>query len=342
MNRKITSLLLFSLFLALTSFAFGQNAEKVDAVKYFDENKRWYNDYTEHWFRFFDIPEEEVRNSIIHWEKIGSELEDAKSERAGTFFSGGETHGDYFRWSKKSGFVWLKVNKCAGGPMRIIRGRVIVNSDRIQLSPEHVSGTENHGHGGHQKSQEQINLLFVKWRGVPFLVPQNAISDFADFTAGLGDYNEHYLYSDIFGNPFLQKFGSGENENLNELPVFPVGYEKFVKKPIKGKIISIGKSFRKPETDEFNGENWENLITPVRINVGQAQGVLPNLRLYFTDIENSPFEEVRVRTVGVNSSVIEIKRHVRKKNCVVSENNDCENHEYEKIKAGLKVSTTGY
>lgn len=346
MKRNLSSLLLFPVFLALTLFAHGQNAAKVDAAKYFDENRRWYNEYTEHWFNFFDIPEEEVRNSIIHWEKIGADLEKAKEQWAGTFFSGGETHGDYFRWSEKSGFVWLKVNKCAGGPMQIIRGRVIVNSNQIQLLPEHKSGTEHHGHGEYKKNQEQIDLLFVKWRGVPFLVPQDAISDFADFTAGLGRYNESYSYMlgdiSLFGNPYLQKFGIGENENNNELPIFPAGYEKFVKKPIKGQIISIGKSFRQPDPNEFNAENWENLVIPVRINVGKAHGVVPNLRFIFVNAKSSHSEELIVKKVEENSSLVEIIRSVRKKSCIVAEDNTCENFDYAKIKVGLKISTTGY
>lgn len=340
MKRSLSSLIFFSLFLALASFAYSQNADKVDVVKYFDENKRWYNDYTEHWFNFFDIPEEEVRNSIIQWEKIGADLENAKEQWAGTFFSGGETHGDYFRWSEKNGFVWLKVNKCAGGPMQIIRGRVIVNSNQIQLLPEHKSGTEHHGHGGHQKSHEQINLLFVKWRGVPFLVPRNAISNFADYTAGLGEFNGYF--SSILGNPFLGKSGVEGNENFDELPVFPVGYEKFVKKPIKGQIISIGKSFRRTDPIEYNAENWEHLVIPVRINVGKAHGAVPNLQLFFVDVESSGVEEIKIKKVAANTSLAEIIRTVRKRNCVVTEYNDCENPEFPEIKAGQKVSTTGF
>jgi hypothetical protein len=340
MKRNLSSLLFFSLFLALTMFAYGQNEGKVDAVKYFDENKRWYNEYTEHWFSFFDIPENQIRDSIIHWEKIGADIEGSNDDWTGTFATHGETHGSYFRWSQRNGFIWLSVNKCVGGPMRITRGRVVVQSNMIKLFPEIVIGKKHSGHGEQDKAPKQINLLFVKWLNVPFLVNENEISSFADFTVGLGDYND--FYSGILGHPFFQKLGAEANDNPNELPIFPSGYEKFVKKPVKGEITSIGKTFRRPDPHEFNREEWENSVTQALVNIGRAQGAVRNLRLFYVNAKNSPIEELRIVKVGVNSSLIEISRSVRKKNCVVSEHNDCENHEYEKIKVGLKVSTTGH
>lgn len=338
MKRSLSSLIFFSLFLALASFAYSQNADKVDVVKYFDENKRWYNDYTEHWFRFFDIPEEEVRNSIIQWEKIGADLENAKEQWAGTFVNGSDTHGDYFRWSEKSGFVWLKVNKCAGGPMQIIRGRAIADSDKVQLFPEHISGKEHHGHDDHKKSQKTIDLLFVKWRDVPFLVNKDLISDFADYTAGLGDYNEH-LFDSL---PFLQKIGAEENDKAEELPVFPNGYEKFVKKPVSGQIVSIVKSFRRADSESYNAKNWEKLITQVRVNFGALQGAAPKLKLNFVGVESPAFEEIRIKKAGVNTSLVEIIRSVPKRNCVVTDDDDCESYDYPEIKVGMRVSTIDF
>ncbi len=224
--------------------------------------------------------------------------------------------------------------------MQIIRGRVIANSNQIQLFPEHTSGSEHHSHSSHKTSQKTIELLFVKWLNAPFLVPKSEISDFADYTAGLGEYNG-YFYG-ILGSPFLQKFGVKGSEHADELPIFPSGFEKFLKKPIRGQIVSIGKSFRQADPNEYNDANWENLVIPVRVNVGKAQGVTINLKFFFADVESSFAEEVRVKDVGANSSLVEVTRSVRKKNCVVTEHNDCENPEYAKLKVGLKLSTTGF
>lgn len=314
-----------------------QNAEKVDAVKYFDDNKRWHNQYTEHWFHFHDIPEEEIRNSIIQWEQIGKDLENVKQEWAGTFASGSDTHGDYFRWSEKSGFVWLSVNKCRGGPMQVIRGSVVASSSQIQLLPEHITGSLHHSKHQHTQNYKPIDLLFVEWHGVPILVQKTNLTSFADYAAGLGEYNGYFGI--LEGTPFLRKFGVESTDNFGELPIFPAGYEKFVKKPIKGKIIKIGKSFRQADPDS---EDWENLVTQVSVDIGKADGGVPNLQLFFVDSESDFQEEIKIKKVYANSSITEIVRSVRKKNCLISEESDCKDSDYSKINVGLKLSTTGF
>jgi hypothetical protein len=337
--QKIILVLLF--LLASVPICFGQVNEKkpsVDAVKYFDENKRWYNEFTEHWFYFNNISENDIRDSIIHWEQIGKDLENTTNEWSGTFGNGGETHGDYLRWSEKSGFIWLRVNKCQGGPMQIIRGKVSFSLTGVQLIPESIFG-EMGSHGkDHSKHNQKYEFLFVRWYDVPFLIEKRTISDFADYTAGLGEFNENYQFLGILGSPFFSKLGVEYNENADELPKFPKGYEKFIKKPVKAKIIAIGKSFRRTDKDN---EDWEELITEVKLDAGKNKGAISNLFLHFVKEEEHWMEKIIIKRVGATSSWAQIIRSVRKKNCVVSEYNDCENFKYTPIKIGLELSTTG-
>lgn len=330
--------LVFNLF-NVAVLAQEQTVAKIDAIKYFDENKRWYNEFTEHWFYFSDISEEEIRNSIVQWEKIGEDIASVENKWAGTYSSGGSTHGDYFRWSEKSGFIWLNVHKCQGGPMKITRGSVIVTPSGIQLIPEQISGKGHSNHKTHQHNYAPVELIFVKWKDASYLVAKTAVSDFTDYTAGLGEYNNQLHFFDY--EPFLVRLDSKSKKDIGELPIFPAGYEKFVKKPIKGQIVSIGKSFRRKDPIEYNDMNWEDLIILVQINVGKNQGVTRNLQFYFVDNEQHMVETISVKKVELNSSLLEINRSVRKKNCVISEHNDCENHEYAPIKVGMKLSTTG-
>ena len=72
-NRKLFVLLALVLSWSLSAIA--QDKPQIDPVAFFDENKRWYNGFTETWFQFFDIPEAEVRKSIVHWELIGRDLD---------------------------------------------------------------------------------------------------------------------------------------------------------------------------------------------------------------------------------------------------------------------------
>lgn len=324
------------IFLTFSQVNIAQNIEKTeafDAVKFFDEHKRWNNGFTESWFYFSDIPEEEIRKVIIQWEEIGKDLKDSKTGWAATYQNGGDTHGDYFRWSEKNGFIWLKVNKCRGGPMQIIRGKVFVSEFQIRLIPEQTFG-EMHSHKVHRS--QQTELLFVKWGGVPFLVNKESIEDFADYTAGLGEFNGYFHF---LGSPFFSKLGSDFDEKAVETVIFPKGFEKFVKKPIKAEIISIGKSFRR--IDESN-DDWEVLVIPVRLNVGSLNGVSRDMQFFYVIGEQNLIENITIKKVSAKFSTAEITRSVRKKNCVSTEYNDCENPEYIKLKVGLRVSTTGY
>lgn len=331
----IPILFAFFLFFQITAAQDINKTEISDVVKFFDENKRWYNGFTETWFYFADISEEEIRDAIIHWEKIGGDLKSSTNVWAGTYGDGGETHGDYFRWSEENGFVWLKVNKCQGGPMQIIRGKVVPSKYQIRLIPEKTFG-KTHAHKNHVTHNHQTEFLFVKWGNVPFLVTKNSIKDFADYTAGLGEFNGYFHF---LGIPFFSKLGMGFDEREIEMPIFPPGFERFVKKPIKAEIISIGKSFRR--IDESN-DDWEDLVIPIRLNVGKLSGAYPEMQLFYVNNEQTPIEKITVKKVGEKFADAEITRSVRKRDCKISEYNDCENPEYLKLKVGIKVSTTGY
>lgn len=341
MKYLLTVLVLFFSF----QFSFSQTAQNtnIDAVEYFDVNKRWYNEFTEHWFYFHDIPEEEIRNSIVFWEQIGRDLKSPENEWGGTYGNGGETHGDYLRWSEKSGFIWLAVNKCIGGPMHIMQGKVKVSSYSVKFIPEKVLGSGG-DHGGdtsnHSKPKE---FLLVKWRKKNFLVTPSKIRDFADFTAGLnqdysGFYDNGWYFSEVM---------RGFSGSANELPIFPAGYEHYVKKPFKATISSIGKSFRRPKAKEYDEDKklietqYDDFVTEVILDVGKSSNIKPNIFLNFVP-ENDEYstDGVLVKKVFENYSIAEYIKDIPKKTCKKSEYEDCTMTEGKLLKAGMKVSTT--
>jgi len=325
----------------VTGFAQKPGDASVDAVKYFDENKRWYNTFTEHWFYFHSIPEDEVRSAIEQWEQIGADLAKPVANE-GTFLKWGETHGQVFRWSEKSGFIWLDVNKCSGGPMAIVRGKVIVEPGYVRLFPFHSTGT-NHGHGKEKSVANEF--LFVKWRNVEYLIGKSELINFADFTAGLNAET-----SGLYGEPwYFSKLSGQVKGSLNELPIFPRGYESYLKKPLKAKIVSIGKSYRrvKPlELDEV-GDALENqndeLVTTVRLDIGNSMGVSSGtvLRFLFEKDEHYGVEGIRVGTVFENYSYGEYVTDIPRRDCKKSEMELCEAAERRALKIGQRLSTTG-
>lgn len=341
--KKIISTLL--ILLSSCQFIFSQNeALAIDAVKYFDENKRWYNNFTEHWFQFFDIPEEEVRNAIIHWEQIGEDLKNSANKSEGTYGNGGDTHGDYLRWSEKSGFVWLNVNKCNGGPMKITRGKVLVTQSSVRLIPEKAI-TASFQHGHHQSKSEEKEFLFVKWRKADFLIQSKAITSFADFTAGLNPATScFYEGGACYFSKVLQDYAG----SVNELPVFPVGYEKYVKKPFKATIVSIGKSYRrdKPKEIDESGktieQNYDDFVTEIKINIGKSSNITPDTLLRFlTENNDYTIDGIIVKKVFDKYSIGEYIKDIPKKNCQKSDFENCETEEGKALKIGQKLSTTG-
>ncbi|HLM61969.1 MAG TPA: hypothetical protein VK308_14280 [Pyrinomonadaceae bacterium] len=325
-------------------FVFSQNgAATVDAVRYFDENKRWYNNFTEHWFYFHDIPEEDIRSSIIYWEQIGEDLKTSVNRGEGTYGNGGETHGSYFRWSEKSGFIWLTVNKCIGGPMKITRGRVSVTPISVKFIPERTVGDSSH-HGKHVAEQKEIEFLFVKWREADFLIQPGMLSNFADYTAGLNNATSG-IYDE---GRYFSKVSQKHVGSANELPIFPAGYEKYVKKPFKATIISIGKSYRRTKPKEVDGDgkaveqNYDDLVTEVKIDIGKPSGIASDTFIRFL-IENDDytFDGIIVKKVFDKYSIGEYTKDIPKKNCQKSDYENCEAEAGRALKTGQKLTTTG-
>jgi hypothetical protein len=326
-----------------SQFVLAQSAQPnhtVDAVKYFDENKRWYQQYTEHWFNFSDIPESEVRKSIQLWEFIGQDLSGSSDKYSGTYGSGGDTHGSYLRWSKGAGFILLHVNKCQGGPTQIIRGRTEENPDGVRLIPETVlGGSAGHGgHGDHKRSSRPIFLVGVRWRGETYLIDQNQLSDFSDYAAGLGSYNNEYAY--FLDNSFLSRLGSEPIDASNEtlLPVFPKQFEKLIKTPVRGTVISIGPSRRIRDSD---ATDQDLLITRFQMRLEKVANARASVKLHPVDQEPTFTDSFEIRSVSGKVATVEQKRSVPKKNCVPSAGSDCAAAEHIQLRIGLKFSSNG-
>lgn len=346
------SILTILIMLFAFQISFGQSVQsvEVDAVKYFDENKRWFNEFTEHWFQFYDIPEEEIRNSIIQFEKISKDLKTTQSEWEGTYGNGGDTHGNYLHWSEKNGFILLVVNKCNGGPTKIARGRVIKTDTSIQLIPEKViTSTFEHGsHSSRANDYKEREFLLVKWQAKNYVIESDSITNFADYTAGLnpetsGIYDEGWYYSKVFQE---------SKGTANELPIFPAGYEKYVKKPFKATITSIGKSFRrnkKPVSDESDEylkddvKNYEDSVTEVKLDLGKSSNISPNIFLRFISENENDYSMrgITITKVFDKYAIGEYVTDVPKKTCQKSDFETCEAEERRPLKIGSKVSTTG-
>ncbi len=313
-----------------------------------DPYGRWINGITEPWHFPEAFPETDSHAAQQLWQGIGEQSEVNLWE--GTYSNGSGTHGSYLRWSPQIGFVLFHVNKCEASVMGFSYGKVAASSTLIEMSPEKtVSSATNHGHGS--TSPKTLRYLPVVWRQDRYLVPENEVSDFADYVAGLGRYNdrnflfgEHEEYfskstrlSEGQDQPAVDGRRTSDNDFVK--PLFPPGYERLIKKPIEAKIIAQRKPYVK-----HNSENdwWNDLIIPVSVNAGSRQGLKKKMVLRILDSAGfaGDSEYVEITRLDLNSAQGIIQRSVRKRPCIkFAPTDDCKDPDYQPIKVGSRVTT---
>lgn len=324
---------------------FAQTPEKLDPLKFFDEHKRWYTGpNAEPWFYFFGIAEADVRNSIEHWETVGKDLTNLGASLAkGRYYSGGETHSSYLRWSREKGFIWLHVDHCQGGPMRILRGRVETEPEAVLLVPETILGLPSndggHGdHGNHSSQPKQFRMLSIKWMGAAYLIQKEHLADFADFSSGLGEYNTSYRID--LGEPFLV-MGTDEAETGSREytpPIYPRGYESFHKPPIRGSITSIAKARRQIDADS---DSHDRLVTTIKLKLEGAAVTTAPIKLLPVGQERGFTEEFELRSIKGNVATVVHSRSIPKRSCAVTELEDCKAGDHLKLRVGIVLSSNG-
>jgi hypothetical protein len=316
---------------------------------------RWENGITESWW--FDeqkTSKEDVAAARSLWRAIEAENSETPNEWAGDYFIGNDTHGSYMRWSRQNGFVLAHVDKCQAMLMGISYGKVNSTPTLIRFLSNQPAGQASHPHAHRQKMT--MNFVPVVWRGVHRLIPANEMSDFGDYVAGLGKYNE-WLRDGFFYIEAVEFFSkheaiartdssiskTEEQDVVEDIqPIVPPGYERYLKKPIEARITSVGAGNRKVSREN---EWWDDFVIPVTINAGSAEGLKPKmvLRLIGAKGFGGFGEAVEVKHVGLHSSKGIIIRTIRKSPCVkFAETDDCQDTEYEAVSVGWQVSTSPF
>lgn len=326
------------------------NACAVAAAAQTDPYTRWENGISEAWWFAETMPREEVAAMQTRWTLIAAENEAAPSDSwAGDYFVGGETHGSYLRLSSRGGYVLLKVNKCAAQVEDFSYGKASLSPARVQLTPERPMRPHDPNAHAHGSRHMDHNFVPVTFRGERLLVGENEMSNFGDYVAGLGKFNEHVFIYYVFSTSFFSRMGKQGEQAATEAetaatPVLPPGYEHFLKQPITGRILSVGaRAVRRNYTYESpsGSSEWHEIasVTSVTVNVGTAHGAKKGLQLNVLNTD----EVVRLTRVGKTSSAGIIIRSLDDNRRETYYDNETEQERvYPPVAAGWELTTSPF
>ncbi len=314
-----------------------------------DPYERWENGISEAWWFSETASRDEVAAVKTRWQLLGEEMSGATAGAwAGDYSVGGDTHGSYLRLAPRGGFVLMKINKCAAHVEDFSYGKASVTATRIQLIPERPFRPPDPKEHAHGRQHADHDFVPVTFRGDRLLIAESEMPDFGDYLAGLGKFNEHaFIYGADF-SPFFHQMREGERATgAADTPVavvVPPGYERFLKRPITGRIVSVGE--RRVRSDyEYDfpsgGSEWYDVaaVTRVMVNVGTTHGAKVGLQLKVVDSD----ETVKLTRVGKTSSTGIIIRVLDENRRETYYDHDAEREQtYPPVAAGWELTTTPF
>ncbi|HLL72427.1 MAG TPA: hypothetical protein VK363_13380 [Pyrinomonadaceae bacterium] len=322
----------------------------------------WENGVTESWwFSSDDFTKEDAVAAVERWKSAGLAAQDAAgAEWSGIYFSGGDTHGTYARWSPHGGFIIAHIDKCQARVMGLTYGRVEASPTLVQFFPE-FSKTSRHTHG-HSRSRGSakatLRFVPVTWRGQRLLVREDEMGDFGDYAVGLGKYNysQNFFYLGYVafltrhvvaeGSPQIETqetLTGGKTDAAASAPVVPSNYARFLKKPVEGTITAVGKrqvrknySYESP--DGSSAVHTRASLTFVTVNVGTAHGVKAGMFLRVAEPKEG--EQVRIIRADKHSSNGVVIRDLGDSNDETFFDGEADQpRRHSKVAAGWKLTT---
>jgi hypothetical protein len=178
-----------------------------------------------------------------------------------------------------------------------------------------------------------------------FIVPKEEMKLFGNFYGGFGAYNGFPRKTLCDGcGTFAQRLDRLSVDSSDK-HVAPNKYLRFVRRPIEGSIISVGRRFFATRTD-FAGIPERSSVTRVRINVGSLSGVRRGLMFFPMALGDNFYQVLRVTRAYKKTSDAELVRQIDGSGHEVYDGEYSEatggrvKISYPPIKVGVKITTS--
>lgn len=236
-----------------------------------------------------ETPEGEANEIKKRWDDIGDSLKHSSSPYAGTYYQDGN-RGYFLRWSPEEGFVyaWYYENYVIDASY----GRVKVSPLGVEFTVEREMVNKDAGH---------TPTHWVPAYDGKFLLQSTQVAEFGRYYGGFGEFNGFRRNWECDCEPFASRVDKEIRFDGKPSFVLPALYSKYIRKPISGNVVFVGKRYisRRPVI-ENNGENAS--LTPVILGVGSKDGVTRGLMFFLLPDQEGLHQIVKVTKVSKNTS----------------------------------------
>ena len=254
----------------------------------------------------------EIRALLERWDQIGNEARSIPKGPAGTYLKSAY-RGWFLRWAPHAGFVYVFHSE----GLSIIDfsyGKVEVTSSEVRFIPERDMRESYRGN----KLKTPLTWVVAQSPQRKFMIPRDEIKSFGQYVAGLRDYNDFNGPCCEF-DPFFISESTEARAPVVSTIVVPDEYQRFIPRPITGRIVSIGKR-RIVKSYRLGGKlysHWlaESSLTSFTINVGRIHGLRKNMLLRFAGEQfNLPGQFIHVSSVGRQTAAAVLIRGIDERN----------------------------
>lgn len=293
----------------------------------------------ENWLKGFET-EADYLEPLVYWDMKSFTLDDVERGKArlktvrqftpqneweGVYYANTFLGDSKFIWNASGGFFsfyfYHTLKSLTYGKATDAQAFIELEYEKLPFS---LSG---------KKPGFKSKLVKVRIGKARFLVPENRLQDFCDRAVGLNTNQEDVLY-------YWMKDVEDESKRREGLPVLPVGYQKFLRHPIKATLVSVGKRKVIPNEHSTKEYNYDDIHYQVTINAGRDKRVKADMNFFVKDLG----EWIQLTYVGQKTSVGFIRREFGengKEECRDSEGGNGDYTECKKISVGMRARTKG-